>query len=138
MRKTAPLLLAGALAVLPGIATAAEPAAQLAVKPLLCVLDRPGTSCRMTFDVRWRGVLAAAYCLHDSAVPEPLQCWADALTGALRRERAVGEDFVFFLTRNAAPGTGGERVAEVKISVLRVDSTDRRRERRSRHVWDVL
>jgi hypothetical protein len=131
------LLLAGSAALLPGSVifaqTGTQPAAQLIVKPLLCVLDRPATSCAMTFDIRWRSVLAAAYCLHDSAQPEPLQCWASALTGAFTRQREVSEDFSFSLRI-----PGGDAVTEVKISVLRVDSNDRRRERRSRHVWDVL
>ena len=46
----------------------------------------------------------------------------------------VSEDFVFWLS----PPAGTERVAEAKIEVLRVGSDDRRRERRTRHVWDVL
>ena len=132
MRKLK-LLLAGAACLLPAVAVPAEPPVQLIVKPLLCVLDRQSTSCEMTFDIRWRSLLAGVYCLHDSAQPAPLQCWAAAMTGALTRQRAVGEDFVYSLRES-----GGDRATEVKISVLRVDSTDRRRDRRSRHVWDVL
>jgi hypothetical protein len=128
------LLLAGGAALLPATARPADPApVQLRIKPLLCVLDRQATSCLMTFDVRWRSLLEGAYCLHDSAQAAPLYCWASAITGTLTRQREVSEDFVYLLKE-----TGGERVSEVKISVLRVDSTDRRRDRRSRHVWDVL
>jgi hypothetical protein len=46
----------------------------------------------------------------------------------------VSEAFIYWL---GAPA-GTQRAAEVKIDVLRLDSPDRRRERRSRHVWDVL
>ena len=128
------LLLAAGAALSPAAARPAEAApVELIIKPLLCVLDRQATSCRITFDIRWRSLLAGAYCLHDSAQPAPLYCWASAFTGTLERQRDVGEDFVFLLKE-----AGGNRVSEVKISVLRVDSTDRRRERRSRHVWDVL
>jgi len=66
--------------------------------------------------------------------PAPVHCWARALTGALTQKREVGEEFIYWL---GAPG-GNDRLAELKIEVLRVDSDDRRRERRTRHVWDVL
>jgi hypothetical protein len=46
----------------------------------------------------------------------------------------VGEAFVYWLGLQG----GVQHLAEVKIEVLRLDSSDRRRERRSRHVWDVL
>ena len=122
------------LAALPTLAPAAEPPVRLIVKPLLCVLDKGATSCTMTFDVRWKSVLAAEYCLHDGAQPAPLRCWASARAGDLQQARQVSEEFLYWLTEPA----GAQRLAEVKISVLRVDSADRRRERRTRHVWDVL
>jgi hypothetical protein len=68
------------------------------------------------------------------AQPLPLRCWPKVLSGEHRHERLVTQDFLFWLST----ATGNERVAEAKIEVLRVGSTDRRRERRSRHVWDVL
>ena len=115
-------------------ALAAEPPVRLVVKPLLCVLDKGATSCVMTFDVRWKSVEAAEYCLNDGGQPTPLRCWPSARAGDLQQKREVSEEFRYWLTAPA----GAERLAEVKISVLRVDSADRRRERRSRHVWDVL
>ena len=120
------------LAALP--APGAEPPVRLVVKPLLCVLDKGATSCVMTFDVRWKSIEAAEYCLNDGGQPTPLRCWPSARTGDLQQKREVSEEFRYWLTAPA----GVERLAEVKISVLRVDSADRRRERRSRHVWDVL
>ena len=122
------------LAALPALTPAAEPPVHLIVKPLLCVLDKGATSCTMTFDVRWKSVLAAEYCLHDGAQPAPLRCWASSRAGDLQQARQVGEEFFYWLTAPA----GVERLAEVKVSVLRVDSADRRRERRTRHVWAVL
>jgi hypothetical protein len=128
------LSLACLLAALPALASGAEPRVQLVVKPLLCVLDKGANSCLMTFDVRWKSVLAAEYCLSDGTQPTPLRCWASANAGDLQQQRQVSEEFIYWLTQPA----GVERLAEVKISVLRVDSADRRRERRARHVWDVL
>jgi hypothetical protein len=139
MHKSLIALLAAGAALLPATARPAEPApVQLIIKPLLCVLDRQTSSCLMSFDIRWRSLLAGAYCLHDSGQSAPLYCWASAITGTLTRQREVSEDFVYSLKEAGLKESGGERVSEVKISVLRVDSTDRRRERRSRHVWDVL
>ena len=116
-------------------AAAAEPLpVRLIVKPLLCVVDKDATACNVIFDIRWTSVLPAEYCLNDAALPTPVRCWPRATVGELQHPREVTEDFVFWL----ATPTGTERAAEVKVEVLRVGSDDRRRERRSRHVWDVL
>jgi hypothetical protein len=108
--------------------------ARLFVKPLLCVTDRETTVCSMNFNIRWKSEVAADYCLNDSASNVPLRCWTSAVAGTHGQKREVNEAFVYWL---GAPG-GAQRVAEVKIDVLRLDSSDRRRERRMRHVWDVL
>jgi hypothetical protein len=134
MRARLTIFIAGGLGVAM-TATAADPLpVRLSVKPLLCVIDKNETACKINFDVRWKSVLPAEYCLNDSAKPAPLRCWPRADAGELTQERVVSEDFVFWLS----PPAGAERVAEAKIEVLRVGSDDRRRERRTRHVWDVL
>jgi hypothetical protein len=115
-------------------AAAEKPAARLTVKPQLCVTDREATVCSMTFNIRWKSESAAEYCLNDSGKSAPLRCWETASAGTHSQKREVSEAFVYWL---GAPG-GAQRVAEVKIEVLRLDSADRRRERRTRHVWDVL
>jgi hypothetical protein len=134
MRVRLTTLVAVCLGVaLPAVA-ADPPPVRLIVKPLLCVIDKGATSCAVTFDIRWKSVRPAEYCLNDEAQPAPLRCWPSALTGEHIQDRIVSQDFVFWL----APPGGAERAAEVKIEVLRVGSDDRRRERRTRHVWDVL
>jgi hypothetical protein len=130
-------LLAVLLLVFPALvspARAADPPVKLIIKPLLCVIDKGATDCVVTFDIRWKSVRAGEYCLNDSVQATPLRCWPSALNGDMKHERQFSEDFRFWL---GAPA-GGERISEVKIEVLRVGSDDRRRERRSRHVWDVL
>jgi hypothetical protein len=137
LSRRAPLAAAmGAVFALSRMTTslAAEPPHKLVVKPVLCVLDKDATSCKMSFDIRWKSVLAGEYCLSDSFLTAPLRCWATARSGDTNIQRDVSEDFMFWLGSPA----GAERLAEVKVSVLRVGSTDRRRERRTRHVWDVL
>jgi hypothetical protein len=132
MKKLAWSLIA-ALASLPA-AAADLPAARLVVKPLLCVIDREAGQCSMTFRIRWKSEAAAEYCLNDSALSTPLRCWPSATSGSHDQKREVGEAFIYWL---GAPA-GTQRAAEVKIDVLRLDPADRRRERRARHVWDVL
>jgi hypothetical protein len=132
MRAVLASLLVACLVATP--AAAADPPVRLVVKPLLCVIDKDATACTVTFDIRWKSVLAAEYCLNDEAQPAPLRCWPRTTAGELRHEREVVQDFSFWLT----PPSGIERAAEAKIEVLRVGSADRRRERRTRHVWDVL
>jgi hypothetical protein len=128
------IFIAGGLGLAMSAAAADPKAVRLSVKPLLCVIDKDEAACTINFDVRWKSTLAAEYCLNDSARPTPLRCWPRADAGEHTQERVVSEDFIFWLS----PPTGTERVAEAKIEVLRVGSDDRRRERRTRHVWDVL
>jgi hypothetical protein len=129
------LIFLAASAAFSWAAAAADPApVKLAVKPLLCVVDKGASSCRMSFDIRWKSARAGEYCLNDSARPEPVRCWEPAVDGAVLQEREVTEEFVYWLGN---PG-GTDHLSEVKVSVLRVGSEDRRRERRTRHVWDVL
>jgi hypothetical protein len=134
MPRSSRLLIASCLVACAPAVGADVPAARLIVKPLLCVLDRESPACSMTFNIRWKSEVAREYCLNDSALSTPLRCWPMTLSGTHSEKREVSEAFVYWL---GAPG-GAERAAEVKIEVLRLDSNDRRRERRARHVWDVL
>jgi len=134
MRTLSWCLIAAFLVATRPAAAADLPAARLLVKPLLCVLDSDAAACSMTFNIRWRSPMAAEYCLNDSALSTPLRCWPSALSGSFAQQRAVSEPFFYWL---GVPGST-QRTAEVKIEVLRLDSADRRRERRTRHVWDVL
>jgi hypothetical protein len=133
MRLTLTLLSACLIgAALPS--AAADKPVKLIVKPLLCLVDKGATTCNVLFDIRWKSVLPAEYCLNDTALTTPLRCWPSAVAGEHQHQREVSEDFIFWLS----PPAGTERVAEAKVEVLRVGSDDRRRERRTRHVWDVL
>jgi Protein of unknown function (DUF3019) len=117
------------------------PPVKLVIKPLLCVIDKNATACAVTFDIRWKSAQPGEFCLNDSVQTTPLRCWPRALAGEMQQQREFAEDFRYWLSVPAAgstPPAGGERLSEVKIEVLRVGSNDRRRERRTRHVWDVL
>ena len=132
MRVLLPLCIAASLG-LGQRAAAAESPVKLYVKPVLCVLDHGETSCTMTFDIRWQSDASLDLCLNDGT-PAPLRCWTGASSGEHTQQRTVAEDFAYWLNNP----NGTMRLAEVQINVMRVDSADRRRERRARHVWDVL
>jgi hypothetical protein len=106
----------------------------LKVKPLLCIVDQFSPSCAMTFDLRWQSLRIGDYCLNNDLQPLPLSCWKSVLSGDLREQRTVTQGFTYWVSDASGPG----RLAPVKVEVLRVGSDDRRRERRTRHIWDVL
>lgn len=127
-------LVAGLALMSPAFAQDTPAPVKLIIKPLLCVIDKDATSCAVTFDIRWKSPLPGEFCLSDSVQTTPLRCWPRSLAGEMKQERVFTEDFRYWLS----PPAGSERLSEVKIEVLRVGSNDRRRERRTRHVWDVL
>jgi hypothetical protein len=125
----------GGVLALPAARAADAPApVTLFIQPLLCVIDKEGASCAVTFDIRWKSPQPGEFCLNDSVQASPLRCWPRAQAGQMKQERVFSEDFRYWLSLPS----GTEALSEVKIEVLRVGSSDRRRERRARHVWDVL
>ena len=129
MRLWLPLALL--LAALAPAADASE--MTLRVKPLLCITDERSPVCEMSFLVVWESAAQGYYCLFNDYDEEPVNCWTDASEGQLTDERHVHEPFSFWMTGSDTD----ERLAEVSVEVLRMDSEDRRRKRRTRHVWDI-
>lgn len=106
---------------------------KLSVKPLLCITDSRNTACEMSFLVVWESDKRGYYCLFNDHGEAPIRCWNEEREGRQSDDRAVSETFSFWMT-----GTDtAERLAEVRVEVLRMDSDDRRRKRRTRHVWDI-
>ncbi|MDH5321987.1 MAG: DUF3019 domain-containing protein [Gammaproteobacteria bacterium] len=114
-------------------ATAQAEEMKLSVKPLLCITDSRNAVCEMSFLVVWESGESGYYCLFSDYHKAPLRCWTEEREGRLNDDRAVRETFSFWMT-----GTDtAARLAEVRVEVLRMDSDDRRRNRRTRHVWDI-
>lgn len=106
---------------------------QMTVKPLLCITDNRNPSCDMSFLVVWQSITTGYYCLFSDFTDAPMRCWNEERSGQLDDDRTVTQNFSYWMT-----GTNeGARLAEVTIEVLRLDSDDRRRRRRNRHVWDI-
>ena len=105
----------------------------LTVKPVLCIVDSRNPSCEMSFIVMWQSGSSGYYCLFNDFGDAPVRCWNEEREGQLTDERDVRQGFSFWMT-----GVDGEvRLAQVDVEVLRMDSDDRRRKRRTRHVWDI-
>ena len=122
--------------LLPALAFAGNAAAEdmtLSVKPVLCITDKRNPSCDMAFLVVWQSALTGYYCLFNDFGDAAVHCWSEEREGRLTDERTVQTDFSYWMT-----GTDPEtRLAQVDVEVLRMDSDDRRRKRRTRHVWDI-
>ena len=122
--------------LLPALAVADESNSddmQMTVKPLLCITDNRNPSCDMSFLIVWQSITTGYYCLFSDFTDAPMRCWNEERTGQLDDDRTVTQNFSYWMT-----GTNeGARLAEVTVEVLRLDSDDRRRRRRNRHVWDI-
>lgn len=130
---TALLALAGA----PSFADTDDPidhVVQLKVTPILCITDERTPSCQISFLVVWQSEQTGYYCLYSDFEESALRCWTEKRSGELNDERTVQTDFSYWMT-----GKDDESLlAMVAVEVLRMDSDDRRRNRRSRHVWDIF
>ena len=122
--------------LLPALALAEDQAdddMRLTVKPVLCITDNRNPSCDMSFLVVWQSGEMGYYCLFNNFTEAPARCWSEERTGRLSDDRIVRENFSYWMT-GSDPDS---RLAEVTVEVLRMDSDDRRRRRRTRHVWDI-
>jgi len=113
--------------------TAAAEDMTLTVKPVLCITDKLTPSCDMSFLVVWQSALTGYYCLFTDFDDAPMHCWNEERTGELSDQRTVQENFSYWMTDRDQVS----RLAVVTVEVLRMDSDDRRRKRRTRHVWDL-
>jgi hypothetical protein len=122
--------------LLPALAVAEDPVSDdmhLTVTPILCITDNRNPSCDMSFLVSWQSGETGYYCLLNDLTESPVRCWNDEQEGQLSDDRIVGENFSYWM----AGSDPGSRLAEVTVEVLHMDSDDRRRRRRTRHVWDI-
>jgi hypothetical protein len=129
MRWLATLL----LFLLPAFANADEEM-QLRVRPVLCIIDERTPSCQMSFLVLWQSTETGYYCLYNDFGQAPLRCWTEQRSGELGDERTVNSEFSYWMAGNDDESP----LAVVVVEVLRMDTDDRRRKRRSRHVWDIF
>ena len=88
----------------------------------------------MSLLVLWQSTETGYYCLYNDFGQAPLRCWTEQRSGELSDERTVDSEFSYWM----AADDSNSPLAVVAVEVLRMDTDDRRRKRRSRHVWDIL
>ena len=88
----------------------------------------------MSFLVVWQSSESGYYCLYNDFGERPVRCWNDQNSGEIKDERDVQTAFNYWMTGDDEQST----LAVVAVEVLRMDTDDRRRRRRGRHVWDIL
>ena len=106
---------------------------RLHVKPVLCVTDDRTPGCDLSFLIVWQSDTTGYYCLFNDFSADALRCWRDESEAELTDDRIFDTDFSFWMTGEDL----ARRLAQVEIEVLRLDTSDRRRRRRTRHVWDI-
>jgi hypothetical protein len=126
------LLLLAVAVSLPAFAQQ-EGTVELDVKPVLCVTDNRNPSCELSFAVTWESVTRDYYCVFNDFSDGPLRCWEQANAGSTTDERSVEDSFSFWMTGRDLRS----RLTEIAVEVLHLESDDRRRRRRTRHVWDI-
>ena len=125
-----------ALLSLPALAAAQADSAsdmRLSVKPVLCITDKRTPRCEMSFLIVWQSSISGYYCLFSDFGDTPMRCWNEETSAKLSDDRTVEKDFSYWMTDDNLD----RRLAQVSVEVLRMDSDDRRRRRRTRHVWDI-
>ena len=116
------------------MAAHADEEMQLKVRPVLCVVDDRAPACEMSFVIHWQSAETGFYCLYNDLVPAPLRCWEEQRSGEHNDERKVETGFRYWMAQSDAAAP----LAVVMVEVLRIHNDDRRRKRRSRHVWDII
>ncbi|MEM7504476.1 MAG: DUF3019 domain-containing protein [Pseudomonadota bacterium] len=106
---------------------------KLTVKPVLCILDEQTTECDMAFLVLWESSVDGYYCLYNHFGSSPLRCWQSENEGQHEERRIVERSFQYWLTVDG----DDEPVATAAVDVMIAAPADRRRSRRTRHIWDL-
>jgi hypothetical protein len=83
--------------------------------------------------VQWESAYTGHFCLKDDDGATPLRCWEQDTFGHFDEERVVVNSFSYWLT---TPGHDPP-LAEAKVELMTIDSSDRRRNRRNRHAWSI-
>ena len=106
----------------------------LRVKPELCITEKRKQGCEMSFLVQWESKRVGHYCLNDDSSTMALRCWEQESSGSFDEERVVIRSFSYLLTM---PGRD-QPLAEAKVELMTINTSDRRRKRRNRHAWSIL
>ena len=113
---------------------AASHAADLSIKPKLCITDSPEKTCQLPLEFAWQADAMGNYCLVQVANQSTLQCWQQNDQGQWQGTQQVNDQELFWLTQDGQT----RPLAEAAIEVLSTYTEDRRRNRRRKHVWSLM
>lgn len=105
----------------------------LRVKPELCITDKRRQACETSFLVEWESRRSDHYCLNDGFSTTPLRCWQQESSGDFAEKRTVTRSFSYLLTLLGQD----QALAEARVELMTLDSSNRRKSRRNRHAWSI-
>lgn len=110
------------------------PAAELSIKPKLCVRGTSADQCKLTVKIKWTGNTSGEYCLYNDFSATPLRCWRRNASGKMQDQVAITADLSYWLAWRPTD----DELARRTLKLLTAKSDDRRRSRRRRHVWSLF
>ena len=133
MNRSFATFLCTAIVAITAHAEVQERPVTLRVKPQLCIISKREQACETSFLVQWESWLVGHFCLEDDSSATQLRCWEQESFGRFDEERVVNQSFSYLLK---APGHDPP-LAEARVELMTIDSSDRRRYRRNRHAWSI-
>jgi len=133
MRRSLITLIWTSLTVITVNAAEQEPTVTLRVKPELCITDKRKPTCEASFLVNWESGRFDDYCLNDDYSALPLRCWQQEASGNFAEERVISQSFSYLLTLLGQD----QALAEARVELMTLDSSNRRQSRRNRHAWSI-
>jgi len=109
---------------------------RLVVKPQLCITTVQRPACAVEVALSWQAPAPGDHCVFSDQSEAPRACWQASATGAMTENQVLKQNRSYWLT--ATDAARAQRLAQVEIKVVAAKSSDKRRNRRRRHVWSVL
>jgi hypothetical protein len=109
---------------------------RLVVKPQLCITTVQRPACAVEVELRWQAPALGDHCVFSDQGEAPRACWQASAAGSMTENQVLEQSRSYWLT--ATDAKAQQRLAQAEIKVLAAKSTDKRRNRRRRHVWSLL
>jgi len=79
------------------LASQAEQAPELIIKPTKCVSLQQDQICYVNVEIVWRTATVGDYCVSSSMQNRPIQCWTTTQQGTLSQEIEMSKDVTYQL-----------------------------------------
>ncbi len=112
---------------------------KLMVKPQLCITTVQRPACAVEVELSWQAPTLGDHCVFSDQGEAPRACWQTSAAGLMTENQVLEQSRSYWLTAaDANDAKNQPRLAQTEIKVLAAKSTDKRRNRRRRHVWSLL